>query len=35
MEGEEEGGDDEGRRGHVRAICMHVVQLSAEYAMHY
>ena len=35
MEGEEEGGDDEGRRGHVRAICMHVVQLRAEYAMHY
>ena len=26
----EEGGDDEGRRGHVRTICMHV-QLRAEY----
>ena len=30
----EEGGDDKGRRGHVRIICMHV-QLRAEYTMHY
>ena len=30
----EEGGDDKGRRGHVRTICMHV-QLRAEYTMHY
>ena len=27
-------GDDKGRRGHVRTICMHV-QLIAEYTMHY
>ena len=33
-EGEEEGGDDKGRRGHVRTICMHV-QLRAECTMHH